>query len=61
MTNPTAPMSNNALNVRDNTIVIFAGDNGRDTSFQGPGNRSAHGPWRGGYFQPTKATIERSA
>lgn len=39
-----------ALGLRDNTIVIFAGDNGRDTSFHGPGNRSAAGPWRGGYF-----------
>ena len=39
-----------ALGERDNTIVIFAGDNGRDTSFHGPGNRSAPGPWRGGYF-----------
>jgi arylsulfatase len=33
-----------------NAIVIFAGDNGRDTSFHAPGNRSASGPWRGGYF-----------
>jgi arylsulfatase len=39
-----------ALGVRDNTIVIFAGDNGRDTSFHAPGNRGAPGPWRGGYF-----------
>jgi arylsulfatase len=39
-----------ALGLRDNTIVIFAGDNGRDTSFHAPGNRSAPGPWRGGYF-----------
>ncbi len=38
------------LGLRDNTIVIFAGDNGRDTSFHAPGNRSAPGPWRGGYF-----------
>jgi arylsulfatase A-like enzyme len=36
--------------LRDNTIVIFAGDNGRDTSFHAPNNRSAPGPWRGGYF-----------
>ena len=28
-----------ALQLRDNTIVIFAGDNGRDTSFHAPGNR----------------------
>ena len=39
-----------ALGLRDNTIVIFAGDNGRDTSFHAPGNRSAPGSWRGGYF-----------
>jgi arylsulfatase len=38
------------LGLRDNTIVIFAGDNGRDTSFHAPGNRNAPGPWRGGYF-----------
>jgi arylsulfatase len=30
--------------------VIFAGDNGRDTSFHAPGNRGASGPWQGGYF-----------
>jgi len=39
-----------ALGLRDNMIVIFAGDNGRDTSFHAPGNRGAPGPWRGGYF-----------
>jgi arylsulfatase A-like enzyme len=39
-----------ALGLRENTIVIFAGDNGRDTSFHAPGNRNAPGPWRGGYF-----------
>ena len=38
------------LGLRDSTIVIFAGDNGRDTSFVAPGNRNAPGPWRGGYF-----------
>lgn len=39
-----------ALGIRENTIVIVAGDNGRDTSFHGPNNRSASGAWRGGYF-----------
>ncbi|MFC2042925.1 sulfatase-like hydrolase/transferase, partial [Chloroflexota bacterium] len=39
-----------ALGIRDNTIVIVAGDNGRDTSFHRPNNRSASGAWRGGYF-----------
>ena len=39
-----------ALGLRDDTIVIFAGDNGRDNAFHAPGNRSASGPWRGGYF-----------
>jgi len=38
------------LGLREDTIVIFAGDNGRDTAFQAPGNRDAPGPWRGGYF-----------
>ena len=38
------------LGIKENTIVIFAGDNGRDTSFHAPNNRSAGGPWRGGYF-----------
>jgi arylsulfatase len=38
------------LGIRENTIVIVAGDNGRDTSFHGPNNRSASGAWRGGYF-----------
>jgi arylsulfatase A-like enzyme len=39
-----------ALGLRDNTIVIFAGDNGRDDCFHAPGNRGSSGPWRGGYF-----------
>ena len=39
-----------ALGVRDNTIVIFAGDNGRDTTFHAPNNQNAPGNWRGGYF-----------
>jgi arylsulfatase len=39
-----------ALGQRDNTIVIFAGDNGRDDSGQAPGNRGSSGPWRGGFF-----------
>lgn len=39
-----------SLGQRDNTIVIFAGDNGRDDSFHAPGNRSSSGPWKGGYF-----------
>ncbi len=39
-----------ALGIREHTIVINAGDNGRDTSFHAPNNRSAGGPWRGGYF-----------
>ena len=39
-----------ALGLSENTIVIFAGDNGRDTSFHAPGNRGALGPWRGGGF-----------
>lgn len=38
------------LGIRDNTIVVFAGDNGRDTTFHGPNNRNAEGNWRGGYF-----------
>lgn len=38
------------LGVRDNTLVIFAGDNGRDTTFHGSNNQSAQGNWRGGYF-----------
>jgi arylsulfatase A-like enzyme len=38
------------LRLRENTIVIFAGDNGRDTSFHAPGNRNSPGAWRGGYF-----------
>ena len=39
-----------SLGIRDDTIVIIAGDNGRDTSFHAPNNRSASGVWRGGYF-----------
>ncbi len=39
-----------SLGMRDDTIVVFAGDNGRDTAFVGPGGRNAPGPWRGGYF-----------
>ena len=39
-----------ALGVRENTIVIFAGDNGRDTTFHAPNNQNAQGNWRGGYF-----------
>lgn len=38
------------LGVKDNTIVVVAGDNGRDTSFHAPNNRTASGQWRGGYF-----------
>ena len=38
------------LGVRDNTIVVVCGDNGRDTSFHAPNNRSSSGNWRGGYF-----------
>jgi arylsulfatase len=38
------------LGVRENTIVIFAGDNGRDTTFHAPNNQGAQGNWRGGYF-----------
>jgi len=38
------------LGIRDNTIVVLAGDNGRDTSFHAPNNRAAAGAWRGGYF-----------
>lgn len=38
------------LGIRDETIVVFAGDNGRDTSFHAPNNRGAPGNWRGGYF-----------
>ena len=39
-----------ALGIRDDTILVIAGDNGRDTSFHAPNNRSAVGAWRGGYF-----------
>jgi arylsulfatase len=38
------------LGLRENTIVVLAGDNGRDNAFHAPGNRGAPGPWRGGYF-----------
>lgn len=38
------------LGVRDNTIVVFAGDNGRDTTFHAPNNQGSQGNWRGGYF-----------
>ena len=38
------------LGIKDNTIVVFAGDNGRDTSFHAPLNQSNPGNWRGGYF-----------
>lgn len=38
------------LGIRDDTIVVFAGDNGRDTTFHAPNNRGAQGNWRGGYF-----------
>jgi arylsulfatase len=40
----------NELGIKDNTIVIFAGDNGRDTTFHAPNNQNAPGNWRGGYF-----------
>ena len=38
------------LGIRDDTIVIFAGDNGRDTSFVDSNTQNAPGNWRGGYF-----------
>ncbi|SDS29500.1 arylsulfatase [Paraoerskovia marina] len=38
------------LGIRDDTIIVFAGDNGRDTTFHAPNNRSAEGTWKGGYF-----------
>ena len=38
------------LGIRENTIVVACGDNGRDTSFHAPNNRSSAGNWRGGYF-----------
>jgi arylsulfatase len=38
------------LGIKDNTIVVFAADNGRDTSFHAKGNRGAAGNFRGGYF-----------
>ena len=38
------------LGIKDNTIVILAGDNGRDTSFHATSNQGSQGNWRGGYF-----------
>lgn len=38
------------LGIRDDTIVVFAGDNGRDTTFHAPDNRGSSGNWKGGYF-----------
>ena len=38
------------LGIKDDTIVIFAGDNGRDATFHDPNNQGAQGIWRGGYF-----------
>jgi arylsulfatase len=38
------------LGIKDNTIVVFAADNGRDTSFHPPGSKGAQGNFRGGYF-----------
>ena len=38
------------LGIRDYTIVIFPGDNGRDATFHSPNNQNAPGNWRGGYF-----------
>ncbi|MGI9612221.1 MAG: sulfatase-like hydrolase/transferase, partial [Acidimicrobiales bacterium] len=38
------------LEVRENTIVVFAADNGRDTTFHAANNQNATGNWRGGYF-----------
>ncbi|MCZ6505390.1 MAG: sulfatase-like hydrolase/transferase, partial [Actinobacteria bacterium] len=38
------------LGIKDNTIVVFAADNGRDTFLHAPGNRGAQGNFRGGYF-----------
>ncbi|WP_061962674.1 sulfatase-like hydrolase/transferase [Demequina aurantiaca] len=38
------------LGIREDTIVVFAGDNGRDTTFHGPDNRGSEGNFRGGYF-----------
>jgi arylsulfatase A-like enzyme len=37
------------LGLYDNTIVILVSDNGRDTSFHAPGNRSGAGHWRDRY------------
>jgi arylsulfatase len=36
--------------IRDNMIVIFVGDDGRDTTFHAQNNRNASGPMRGGYL-----------
>ena len=38
------------LGIKENTIVIFAADNGRDTSFHAKGNQNAQGNFQGGYF-----------
>jgi arylsulfatase len=38
------------LGIKENTIVVFAADNGRDTSFHAPGNQNAPGNFQGGYF-----------
>jgi arylsulfatase len=38
------------LGIKDNTIVVFTADNGRDTSFHAKGNQNAPGTWKGGYF-----------
>lgn len=38
------------LGLRENTIVVFAGDNGRDTTFHAANNQGSEGNWRGGYF-----------
>ena len=47
-----------ALGLRDNTIVIFAGDNGRDTSFHAPGNRGALARGAADTSRPSRATFE---
>ena len=38
------------LGIKENTIVVFAADNGRDTTFHDKGNRNAPGNFKGGYF-----------
>lgn len=38
------------LGIKDNTVVIFAAENGRDTTFHAMGNQTSQGNWRGGYF-----------